>query len=46
MDNFEEFNNILNTSTGRKKIIDFHVSAIIRAKVEVFNEQHPINFNP
>lgn len=46
MDNFEEFNEILNTKPGRQKIIDFHVSAIIRTKVEVFKESKPINFNP
>ena len=44
MDNFEEFRDILNTRAGRQKIIDFHVSAIIRAKVEIFKETAPLNF--
>ncbi|NRR93136.1 N-acetylmuramoyl-L-alanine amidase [Winogradskyella undariae] len=41
MDNFEEFDSILNTKEGRQKIIDFHVSAIIRTKVEIFKESFP-----
>ncbi|QTD39029.1 N-acetylmuramoyl-L-alanine amidase [Polaribacter batillariae] len=45
MDNFEEFRDILNTKEGRQKIVDYHVKAIIRAKVEIFNEITPINFN-
>jgi len=44
MDNLEEFQNVLNTREGRRKIIDFHVSAIIRTKVEVFGETAPLNF--
>jgi len=36
MDNFEEFDSILNVKEGRQKIIDFHVSAIIRTKMEIF----------
>ncbi len=46
MDNFEEFQSILNIKEGRQRIIDFHISAIIRAKVEVFKEKSPINFKP
>lgn len=46
MDNFEEFRDILNTRSGRQKIIDFHVGAIIRTKVEIFKETAPINFTP
>jgi len=44
MDNFEEFRDLLNTKAGRERIINYHVSAIIRVKVEVFNETAPINF--
>lgn len=44
MDNLDEFKNILNTREGRRKIIDFHVKAIIRAKIEVFEEAAPLNF--
>jgi len=39
MDNFEEFRDILNTREGRQKIIDFHVKAIVRVKVEIFKEK-------
>lgn len=46
MDNFEEFKDILNTREGRQKVIEYHVNAIIRTKVEVFNEESPINFMP
>lgn len=46
MDNFEEFRDILNTRKGRQKIVDYHVKAIVRTKVEVFNETAPINFIP
>ena len=38
MDNLDEFKEILNTSEGRQKIINYHVNAIIRVKREVFNE--------
>ena len=41
MDNFREFDEILRTSQGRKQIIDFHIKAIIRTMVEVFNEPKP-----
>lgn len=44
MDNFDEFKDILNTRAGRQKIINFHVRAIIRVKVEFFNEVTPLNF--
>ena len=44
MDNFEEFRDLLNTRAGRQKIINYHVSAIIRVKVEIFNETAPLNF--
>ena len=43
MDNFVEFNDILSMRVGRQKIIDYHVSAIIRAKVEIFKEEAPRN---
>jgi len=46
MDNFEEFRDILNTREGRQKIVAYHLSAIIRTKVEVFNETIPLNFKP
>ncbi|MFY7671937.1 N-acetylmuramoyl-L-alanine amidase [Tenacibaculum sp. MEBiC06402] len=36
MDNFEEFNNILNTKEGRQRIINYHVEAIIKTKNELF----------
>jgi N-acetylmuramoyl-L-alanine amidase len=36
MDNLDEFTNILNTRSGRQKIIDFHVKAIVRVKNELF----------
>lgn len=44
MDNYDEFKNILNTKQGRQLIIDFHVNAIVRTKVEIFREDYPINF--
>ncbi|WP_417558504.1 N-acetylmuramoyl-L-alanine amidase [Mesoflavibacter zeaxanthinifaciens] len=44
MDNFEEFRDILNTREGRQRIVDYHVKAIIRTKVEVFNETTPLSF--
>lgn len=37
-DNKEEVENILMTAIGRQKIINFHLRAILRAKVEIFNE--------
>ncbi len=46
MDNFEEFRDILNTRKGRQKIVDYHVSAILRARVEIFKETTPLNFKP
>ncbi|MBT8273664.1 MAG: N-acetylmuramoyl-L-alanine amidase [Bacteroidia bacterium] len=46
MDNFEEFNTILNTRAGRRQIINYHVKAIVRTKVEIFNEPMPTNFMP
>lgn len=46
MDNFEEFRDILNIREGRQKIIDYHVNAIIRTKVEIFKETAPLNFKP
>lgn len=36
MDNFDEFKTILNTRTGRQKIVDYHVKAILRTKAEIF----------
>ncbi|NQX84766.1 MAG: N-acetylmuramoyl-L-alanine amidase [Flavobacteriaceae bacterium] len=44
MDNFEEFRDILNTRAGRRKIIDYHVNAIIRTRVEIFKKTTPLNF--
>jgi N-acetylmuramoyl-L-alanine amidase len=38
MDNHEEFKNILNTREGRQKIVNYHVNAILRAKIEVFGD--------
>lgn len=46
MDNFDEFNNILNVRAGRQKIIDYHVKAILRTQVEIFNELPTMNFMP
>ncbi len=46
MDNFEEFKTVLKTRAGRRKIINFHVRAIVRAKVEIFGEAAPTNFMP
>jgi len=46
MDNFEEFRDILNTKEGRQRIIEFHVKAIIRVKIEIFKESAPLNFKP
>ena len=46
MDNLEEFRHFLNTRQGRQRIIDFHVKAIIRVKIELFKEQAPMNFKP
>ena len=43
MDNLEEFKNILNTKSGREQIIEFHLNAILRVKVEIFNESLPDN---
>lgn len=43
MDNLQEFRDILNTTEGRRKIIDYHVNAILRTKIEVFNEMLPNN---
>lgn len=45
MDNFDEYQNILMTTSGRQKIIDFHVKAIVKAKTEIFNEAPPLSFN-
>ncbi len=36
MDNFDEFQNILMTPEGRRKIINFHVQAILAIKKELF----------
>jgi len=43
MDNFEEFQNILNTKSGRQQIIKYHLNAILRVKSEIFNEPSPHN---
>ena len=45
MDNHEEFQNILNTKSGRDKIIKYHLKAILRVKTEIFNENEPGNLN-
>lgn len=37
MDNLDEFQNILNTPSGREKIISYHVNAILRVKAELYN---------
>lgn len=44
MDNFEEYKNFLMTAEGRQRIIAFHVKAIVKTMVEVFNEPVPNNF--
>jgi len=44
MDNFEEYKDILMTSAGRQKIINFHVKAIVKTMIQVFNEPAPNNF--
>jgi len=41
--NDDETQNILMTREGRWKIIDYHVSAIVRVLVEIFNEDHFLN---
>ncbi len=43
MDNEEECKTLLMTKEGREKIIRYHIDAIIRTKVDVFNETAPIN---
>lgn len=43
MDNLEEFQNILNTKSGRKQIINYHLNAILRVKTEIYNEALPDN---
>lgn len=45
MDNIEEFQNILNTKSGREQIIKYHLNAIIRIKSEIYNESEPENLN-
>jgi N-acetylmuramoyl-L-alanine amidase len=45
MDNLEEFQNILNTKSGRAKIIDYHLNAILRVKTEIYNESLPDNIH-
>lgn len=46
MDNLEEYQEVLITREGRQKIVDFHVRAIMRTKVELFKETTPTNFIP
>ena len=36
MDNYEEYAQILNTSSGRDKIINYHINAILRVQKELF----------
>jgi len=43
MDNLEEFQNILNTKSGREQIINYHLNAILRVKTEIYNEALPEN---
>jgi len=38
MDNEEECKGILMTKSGRDKIADFHINAILRVQAEIFNE--------
>jgi N-acetylmuramoyl-L-alanine amidase len=45
MDNLEEFQNILNTKSGRRQIIKYHLDAILRVKTEVYNESLPNNLH-
>lgn len=45
MDNLEEFQNILNTKSGREQIIKYHLNAILRVKTEIFKESEPENLN-
>ncbi|TXD82132.1 N-acetylmuramoyl-L-alanine amidase [Subsaximicrobium wynnwilliamsii] len=44
MDNLEEFQEVLMSREGRQKIIDYHVRAILRTKVEIFRESTFTNF--
>ncbi|WP_040253880.1 N-acetylmuramoyl-L-alanine amidase [Psychroserpens mesophilus] len=46
MDNEDEFRTILNVREGRKRIIDYHVQAILRTRIEIFKETSPLNFIP
>ena len=46
MDNEDEFRTILNIREGRKRIIDYHVQAILRTRIEIFKETSPLNFIP
>ena len=46
MDNLDEFSSILNVREGRKRIIDYHVKAILRARTEIFSETSILNFKP
>jgi N-acetylmuramoyl-L-alanine amidase len=46
MDNEEEFKTILNVREGRQRIINYHVQAILRTRIEIFKETSPLNFKP
>ena len=46
MDNVSEFESILNVKQGRQRIIDYHVKAILRTQIEIFNERPLMNFLP
>lgn len=46
MDNFNEFNTILNVREGRQRIIDYHVRAILRTRTEIFKELPILNLHP
>jgi N-acetylmuramoyl-L-alanine amidase len=37
MDNREEFDNILMTSEGRSKIVNYHVEAILKVQNQLFS---------
>ncbi len=36
MDNYEEYSQILNTSSGRDKIVNYHINTILRVQKELF----------
>ncbi|MEZ4792151.1 MAG: N-acetylmuramoyl-L-alanine amidase [Gelidibacter sp.] len=46
MDNFDEYKTILGTKEGRQKIVDYHISAILRIETEIFNQSQTTSQNP